>query len=321
MLDLLPAQAEAVIAVLDRPESLKAWKGLLTGDYYEHHVSQERRPYDTDASPLRRALVRQGNAFLEQAREALGHNPSDDGSTPAFLMGSERWLDCADAFALSRGVRGDDEWLVRESGRRPLSGLRVGTTAFWLPGHGPAKWQSRPWGGSEDPFRSLPYLRKYDSERHGRVDRLLRVRQEKLFFAADLLEILRERLEDRDVVACGHGESFLPDFADLQKELSGFDLCLGLDSLMGMGGLLCLELAILEPLDEERPERERRMGHVLAEGRYQGAIGGYHRRRDGSLRHAPSKATMKLMFLKALGSLLDSVRSLADAGICVCGED
>jgi len=301
MLDLLDAQRKDLLKRLNEPACLKEYRALLAGEDYEHHVAHERDAYDTTFSTLHRTLGKWVDSQLDGLR--TGRSYGDKNGVPMFLLG--RWLACADVFVLSQAKKGaDHEWLVAQSGRKPLSAFRVGETVFWLAGNASSKWQARDWQGSEDPLMHLPYQRKYDSERHGRADRLLRERQEKLLVANDLLNIVRERAEDRDVISEG---GVFPDFEDVQSELADMDLGIALDDIMSMGGLLCLELAALRVTDED----ERRIDFSLAEGNYRGALGGYHRRRDGSLRPSPSKASLKHMTLTALRELQGQLSLLA----------
>jgi len=302
MLDLLSAQRKALLKRLNEPARLKEYRALLAGDDYEHHVAHEREAYDTTGSMLHRTLGKWADSQLEGVR--TGRSYGDKDGVPMLLLG--RWLACADVFVLSQAKKGsDDKWVVAQSGQKPLSAFRVGESLFWLAGNATSRWRVRDWQGTEDPLMHLPYQRKYDSERHGRADRLLRERQEKLLVANDLLAIVRERAEERDVIS--EDEGVFPDFQDVSDELGRMDLAIALDDIMSMGGLLCLELATLRVTDEE----ERRIDFNLAEGNYRGALGGYHRRRDGSLRMPLSKASLKHMTLTALRDLQGQLSVLA----------
>lgn len=320
MLNLHPDTIAAILEHLNRPENVRGWRELLSGSDYEYHRSIERTAYDTDCSRLRQRLV---DWVDERLREVARANWSkeDVSSAPFEILGT--WLSCADAFVLSKAKkrgrapwdRGDHEWLIEQSGRRPLSGFRVGGTAFWMPGAGPARFHARKWLGADDPFMHLPYQRKYDTERHGRADLQLRSYQEKLQIANDIVGVLSERLEDHEV----SGKGVWPELTDIQAELEQLDLGFGVDDLGAMAGAVCVEIVELRtplPGDEKR-----RIKHRVVGGYYRGVLGGYHRRRDGRLRPAPSPASLKWMLTCALSDLMERLTFLIGPPPAVDIED
>lgn len=237
MLDLTKNLADLLQARLNKTDALAAWTKLLAGEEFAGHRDREQRPYDTTCSDFHRAARRTIDDQLESLRhELVGARPA--GSA---LLG--RWLACVDAFALGAANEQTDDWVKAHVAKRPLTAVRVGATVFYLSGQSAARWQRRPWQGTDtDPLMTLPYQRKYDRERHGLADLRLRGHYERLHVAADLLTVLAERLEGTDTRA---SDLAWPELANIQSELESLDLSLGADSLSALGGRFCLELCAL----------------------------------------------------------------------------
>src|ERR1035437_10230378 len=192
VLNLLPAHITALLTILNEPKVIERWKELFRGEAYKHHQSMEAETYDTDCSEFHREGLLLANDSLREMKASL------DESTPSYIL---NLLSCVDVFAITAsGVKSSwnqamIKWVVAQTGKRPFVAFRVGYTLFYLPGHGKARWEARPWLESED-MQCLPYQRKYDHERHGRADEQLRRDYERLEVANDLLGVFSERLNE-----------------------------------------------------------------------------------------------------------------------------
>lgn len=290
--------AEALLAKFNEPAVIKRWAGLLEGPNYEYHRNLELEPYDTT-----------GSRWHRDARELTGELLGDVRREQRSLAGASMlggWLAYEDAFVLSRPGSYTDDWVTERIGKRPLLAVRIGGMVLFMSGKGKKAWELRPWmGTTNDPLMTLPYQRKYDTERNEWADEKARGRREKLLIASDILNVLDERLRD---IELGDGEFAWPELGDINAELMKLELGFGLDGLGGFFGGVCVELVQLRL---GRGDDKPRADFTVADGRYHGVLGGYHRRRSGVLRPALSGASVKWMVSCALDELRDNVSQLA----------
>ena len=87
-------------------------------------------------------------------------------------------------------------------------------------------------------------------------------------------------------------------------------LGLGGDDLLLPGGIELCQMRMAYP--DGRPP-ERRIDFTIAEGRYDGVLGGYHRRPSGALRLPPSAAGKKSILTRALSRLDENLTFLIAA--------
>ena len=313
MLDVPVNLRENILFQLNRPENLAAWQALLATDAAREHRLREREAYDTTFSVFHRELRAFVNELLDHVRYRTYDLPGATllgvSATAPASINEERWLPCVDVFALWSGEDHDPKWVRQRTGKRPLSAFRVGTSVFYLSGMGEPRWRWRRWRGTEhDPLMRLPYQRKYDRERHRRADELLRWHAERVRIAGDLLYVVAERVEDVDV---SDGVFQGLELGDVQEELGRMG-CLGLggdDLLMPVGIELC---QMRMEYTEGRPSQPR-IDFTIAEGRYDGVLGGYHRRPSGALRLSPSAAGKKWILTRALVRLQENLDFLVAA--------
>ena len=307
MLDLLPAHVDGFLTLLNEPQAVKEWRELLTTYQYKHHLSMEDHPYDTDSSEFHRM----GCALVDDQVKRLKQSQYEDGQDASRVPFSMlNLLSCVDVFAISaaslkQSYRQDKlEWVIRQTGKRPLLAARVGCTLFYMPGSGKARWEARPWGGDDEVMMLLPYQRKYDSERHGRADDKLRRDYERLEVANDLLGVYSERLDES--VPTADGKFSWPEREDIDLDLERLGLGFGMDQLSGFAGTVSLDLFTVRTELREVDGKlvsEKRYDHTVATGSYDGALGGYHRRKSGAFREVLSPSSVKWMAQSSLSGL------------------
>jgi hypothetical protein len=298
MLDLTDELAACIQGLLNSEGVFAEWQQLLVSDAFALHHSNESQPYDTTFSEFHRHAGEFVDSRLDQLRWDLIRRRTAGENLLA------RWLGCVDVFAVT-GDSSDrlDNWVRAHVGESPLTAVRIGCTVFYLPGVQGSTWQRRAWQGDDEPLMKLPYQRKYDHERHGRADMLLRSQHEQLRVAYDLLAVLSERLEDLDVSR----RFSWPDVDDIESELGRLGLGIGLDDLSGMTGRVSLGLCALR--HDESADRPT-VDFTVEEGAYRGVLGGYHRRPSGQLRTPPSSASLKWMVSCALTDLQKRLRQI-----------
>ena len=102
-----------------------------------------------------------------------------------------------------------------------------------------------------------------------------------------------------------------------RRSLGGWGLGLGGDDLLLPGGIELCQMRMECP--EGRPPQPR-IEFTIAEGRYDGVLGGYHRRPSGALRLPPSAAGRKWILTRALARLQENLR-LSDRGTAGAAGD
>lgn len=290
MLALLPDHVTALLAHLDDDACIAEVRTLLANDPgIAEHLGDQETPYDASFSEWRTALVEWADERLAQV-ERERPSPHAETEVPWGLVGD--WLRCEDAFVIGPSERiAREPWIGEQAGRVGLVGFRFGDHAVWLPGTKDARWQARRWLAEDEPLLRLPYQRKYDHERHGRVDARLRDAAMRVSVADDLVECFFERLHEQRL-----GPEFSwPEVADIRDELQALGLDFGLDDLSSLTGGVRFEVIAVDRTGE-RPRVET----TLAAGAYAGALGGYHRLRSGMLRRPLYARTLHYMLRRSL---------------------
>jgi hypothetical protein len=293
MLQLTTLLTKEVLSLLNQPDYSKQLDLILKGEAHQHHLALEETHYDTSYSQFHRELGQWIDGVLKavKSKATLG---SDEAGY--WLLG--RWYTCVDVFSISELDQISHPWITNHA--TPLIAARVANTLFYQAGDSP--WKARSWRGEGDPLLTLPYQRKYDFERHGRADLLLKNCYQSLGVASDILSLLSERIDDAEVCPT----FLIPPILDLQDELAKLKLTLGLDTLASLAGRFGLELLTFEgQMESSRLE-------IIETGNYKGVLGGYHRRKSGSLRPALSPSSEKWIFQCALQELQSKLQQILD---------
>lgn len=316
-LDLLPAHLDGMLEILERSSIHEEWEALLSSDAFAYHKTIEDQPYDTDFSDLRRQGINIVKNHVQDLKGLVA------GKSPFYVLNFflDKNVSAIDVFVLS-GVNTLEQqpdryrWLREQMGPRPLVAFRLAGTLFWRPGRPDAPWQAAPWTSHSAEMLSLPYSRKYDRERHGRIDAHLRWAWEALEVAHDLLSVFAERLDETlPQEEDGLLKFVWPGAEDIHKELHCFGLDFVLDDLSSFAGIATIDLVTVRNKslgDGGAIKDELEIDKTVASGSYRGVLGGYHRRRTGVLRPSLSPSSLKWMFMSALKAL---IREIED---CTC---